>query len=468
MKKAIGILILLLAGVLFTSCAVPPARVRPPLDNEALVFIYLRPLPNEANRLSFTIGSIIAVRDDGQEYPLTLRSAEYQGAGNGYQRLLCEGVLPQGSYTGFSVAVAKASLKGEEGDADLLLPEKPVLQNFQFRIEGQRASVLFAGLDYTRSLAEEFRFNPFFLFSLPPKPIPAVAGYATNDGSYAVTVLDKNEKRAVGAIATERHPKGLALDQKTRRVYTAMPESNAVFIIDAATQERLNTIRLNLGDSPQDLALTPDGKTLLVVNSGSRTVSVVDTSLLLETARVPIGNGANAVLMDRKGRRAYVFNTFSNTLTVIDVATRSTVVTLSTDPAPLWGQFNAAGDRLYIIFAQTPYLTVLDPRTLTVLSRAYVGLGMNALKVDPVTDLIYLGKSIAGVEIYDPFSLVVFDRIETKEGSSYLTIDGEESNLWVVGSATGKIFVVSLASKKVIAEIDVEDETSRIVLMGER
>jgi YVTN family beta-propeller protein len=443
--------------------------MRAPSEEEGLVYIYLRPFPHEAERLSFTLSGLAAVRDDGQEVPLTLRLAEYRGAGTGRQQLLAEGVLPQGSYAGFTMAVAKAVLKGEEGDADLLLPEKPMLQDFRFHVDGRRASVLFAGFDYARSVPGEFSFKPAFVFSVPPKPVPALAGYATNDASYAVTLLDKNSMQAVGAIATARRPKGLALDQKGRRVYVAMPDGNAVMVLDVATQETLNAIRLNLGDSPRDLALTPDGKTLLVMNAGSNTVSVVDTTLLLETARIPVGNGSNAILLDRTGKRAYVFNTLSNTLTVLDVARRSVVVTLSTDPAPLWGQFNAAGDRLYIICEQTPYLTVLDPRTFTVLSRAYVGLGMNALKVDPFTNLIYMGKSSeTGVDVFDPVSIMPFDHIDTAEGPSYLTIDGEGNNLWVVGGATGKLFVVSLASKKVIAEIDVEGETSRIVLMGER
>ena len=67
----------------------------------------------------------------------------------------------------------------------------------------------------------------------------------------------------------------------------AVPEGDAVTVLDAATQETLNAVRLNLGDLPRDLALTPDGKTLLIVNEGSHTVSVVDTMLLLETARIP-------------------------------------------------------------------------------------------------------------------------------------------------------------------------------------
>ena len=53
------------------------------------------------------------------------------------------------------------------------------------------------------------------------------------------------------------------------------------------------------------------------------------------------------------------------------------------------------------------------------MSRVFVGLGMNALKVDPVTDLIYTGRrSENTVEVFDPFSLVAFDFITAAKVSS--------------------------------------------------
>ena len=469
LKRAVGILIPLMVVFLFSSCTAVPRHIRIPLEDEGEVFVYVQPLPQEAGRLTFTLADVVAVRDDEQEFPLTLRLTALRAPEITRQRLFCEGVLPQGSYVGFSLRVAKASLKGEEGEADLLLPEKPVRVEFGFRVEGRKASVLFARFNYERSITDEFSFSPSFTLSSPTKPVIAVTGYASNYNAYALTVFDKNAMQAVGAVATARRPKGVALDQRQRRVYTAMPEGDIVAVIDATTLETLKDIRLNLGDAPQDLALTPDGRALLVVNAGSNTVSVVDTALQIETARIAVGIGPNAVLMDRAGRRAYVFNTLSNTLSIIDIAHRSLAASLSTDPAPLWGQFNAKGDRLYIIFGQSPYMTVLDPFSLTVLSRAYVGLGMVALKVDTATDLIYAGRmNDTGVDIYDPFLLVPVDHIAAGEGPAYMTIDGEENNLWIVGGATGKLIIVNLASKKVVSQIDVGEETFRLAMMGER
>jgi hypothetical protein len=114
-------------------------------------------------------------------------------------------------------------------------------------------------------------------------------------------------------------------------------------------------------------------------------------------------------------------------------------------------------------------MTVLDPTSLAVTSRVYVGFGANSLKVDLNTDLIYLGKiNETEVAVYDPFSLLAFDYIAAGEAPAYMTIDGQGNNLWIAGSMTGRLIIVNLASKKVVSEIDVSAEPFWLTMMGER
>ncbi len=465
-KGAVGAL-LLLVPMVFSSCAVAPGRARLALQDEGEVFIYIQPFPQEADRLYFSLSGVSAVRSDGEEFPLVLRQPELNTRSITRQQLFCSGTLPPGDYAGFSFGVVKASLKSEEGDASLLVPEKPVKTEFPFRVVQRKAEVLYLEFNYARSVRDGFSFSPVFSIFYPLKPVTAVLGFVSNHASYDLTIVDKNIMHAVGVVATQGRPGAVALDQRQRRLYVAL-ENDVVEVIDAATREVLNTLRLHLGDSPGGVALTPDGRSLLTANAGSNTVSMIDAVSLLETARISVANDPESVLVDRTGRRAYVFNTRSDSISVIDIANRALVTTLSTDPAPVWGQFNAKGDRLYVIHGLSSYMTVIDPLSLAVLSRVYVGVGMSALKVDPQTDLIYAGRrNDTMVEIYDPVSLVPFDYIAAGVGPAYMTIDGEENNLWVLGG-TGKLIVVNLVNKKVVSEIDVGEEPFWLAMMGER
>ncbi len=62
-----------------------------------------------------------------------------------------------------------------------------------------------------------------------------------------------------------------------------------------------------VGYRPAQIALTPDGGTLVVANRGDASMSLVDTSLLIETARIPLGaEHPHGVALDAAGQRAFV------------------------------------------------------------------------------------------------------------------------------------------------------------------
>ena len=117
----------------------------------------------------------------------------------------------------------------------------------------------------------------------------------------------------------------------------------------------------------------------------------------------------------------------------MDISNKAVITTISTDPAPLRGQFNRQANNLYMIHEWSMYLTALDPLPLSILKRYPVRMGMTSIKVDPQTDLVYMGRGHdTVVEVYDPFSFVVVDSIKTGAGITYMTIDGDENNLYMV------------------------------------
>ena len=62
-----------------------------------------------------------------------------------------------------------------------------------------------------------------------------------------------------------------------------------------------------VGNRPAQIALTEDGRTLVVANRGDASLSLVDTDSLVETARIPLGAGhPHGIALDDAGRRAFV------------------------------------------------------------------------------------------------------------------------------------------------------------------
>ena len=452
------------------ACQATLSRLKPPLEEEGELYLYIQPFPQEAERLRFTIEKVYAVSGDGREIPLELRLREVKSSETRRQRLLAHGQLPPGAYVGISFRIKNAILKAEEGEVSLLVPEVPARTDFPFFVIRKKAYVISLTFKYGESVSGGIHFNPVFSALIPSKPIVSLTGYVTNTGSNNITVFDKKLGQVAGVIATGKGPAGMALDQRLRRVYVALSGEDAIEVIDVTGGEIINRVRLNQGDRPQDLALTPDGRFLLAVNVGSNTVSFIDSISLFELGRVNVGNGPHSILIDPiTGRRAYVFNRLSSTISVLDIPNRGIVTTLSTDPGPLKGQFNRRGDRFYVIHELSSFLTVINPSSLSVVRRFQVRLGMNSIKVDARTDLVYLGrKNDIVVEVYDPSSFVSVDTVRTGGTIAHMTIDGEENNLYLVNEDTKSVIINNLVSKRTVYEIDVGEGPYWIVVIGER
>jgi YVTN family beta-propeller protein len=447
--------------------------MKPPLAEEGELFLYLEPFFQEESVLRFNLDGIAAVRSDGSEVPLSLRLTSLQGTAQTRQRLVASGILPAGSYRGLSCRASQPFLKTEVGEVPLSVSDKPERIDFSFEVRQRKGTVVSLTLRYRDAVRDKSSFRPAFTCAIPPRPLPLLTGYVTNTGSNTVTVFDKRAGSVREVIETGQGPKGIALDQKQMKAYVAISGEDAIEVIDVLTNDVINRIRLTTGDSPGEIALTPDGKTLLTVNSGTNTVSFVDPATLIEVSRQNVGNQPVSLLLDPTGRKAYVFNFLSNSISLIDIDSRTVTATVPTEPAPLRGAFNRRGDQLLVYYAWSPYLLVIDPVSFATVRRVYAGMGISSIKVDATTDFTYLGKNhSAKVDIYAPFTLFPSDYpsdyLKARGGATYMLIDGDTNAMLLVLSEETALQAINIISKKEDFSIDVGDQPFRSTIMGER
>ena len=431
--------------------------------------IYLQPLPPEAARLTFTISSVSAIAASGDTSPLKVALTTIRIEDAGRQRLLADGRLPVGSYAGFTIVVRRAALKNGREEAALAVPETPVRVDFPFVVTARQASVAWLTLKYEGSVTAGFGFSPLFAAVTPSRAIADHAGFVTNTGSNTITVFDKSLAQVVAVIDTCAGPGGMALDQRRRRVYVACSKDDEIQSIDVATGDVVERTRVSPGDRPRELALSPDGMTLLSVNTGSNSVTFFDAVSLARRERVNVGSGPGSIVIDPEGKRAFVSNTLSSSLSVIDLANHSLVATLSTEASPLRAVFNRRADRLYVIHERSPYMTVLDPRQLTTGTRARLRIGVSAIAVDTVRDLVCIGgEGDTTIDFYDPNALMPVYSMKSRSGASFLAFDAEDNRLYMVSPQTRSVGVARLADRKVVAEFDAGEGPFFVVVMGQK
>jgi len=115
-----------------------------------------------------------------------------------------------------------------------------------------------------------------------------------------------------------------------QNAYITNSGSNTVSVIDTATNTVVSTIPV--GISPGGVAVTPDGSKVYVTNFLSNTVSVIATATNTVVSTIPVGTDPAGVAVTPDGSKVYVTNFLSNTVSVIATATNTVVSTIPVGP----------------------------------------------------------------------------------------------------------------------------------------
>jgi len=457
----------LCVAVLFSAlaaCEAPSSAVRPPLVNEGEVYLYARPAAPGSGSLAVELETASALRNDGSQTALELREGAPSEAAVPRQRLLGFARLSPGSYAGLVLKIRRAALVGAPGQSELAVPTESVHVEGPFSVVQKRATVLWLGLE------PEPGGSPAKLSLVQPdEALPARSAFVTSPEAGTVTVVERHSWQVLSVLEVPGEPAGVAFDDLQLKAYVARSAEDAVEILDRASGARPPPIQLRPGDHPMDLALTPDRSLLVVVNSGSATVSFVDPARGIELDRAQTGADPVSLTLDHLGRRAYVCNRTSGTVTVLDLPTHGVVATFGTEAQPIGLRLNRNGDHLFVAHAGSPYLSVFSVPGYALVGRYLVGLGVAGIELDTRTDLLYLGRrGSPQIEVYEPTTLLPVGFIDVPGPVAYMTIDDVENALLALSPRVGAVAIVDLSSQRPISVVEVTAMPARIAVAGER
>jgi YVTN family beta-propeller protein len=113
------------------------------------------------------------------------------------------------------------------------------------------------------------------------------------------------------------------------RLYVA--RSTAITLVDLATGGPATSIgTISRGHAVLPLA---GGTRLLVTSGNDASVRILDTATGKELVNIPVGKKPDAAILDETRKRVLVMNSVSGTISVIDVATATVVRTIQVKPA---------------------------------------------------------------------------------------------------------------------------------------
>ena len=164
-------------------------------------------------------------------------------------------------------------------------------------------------------------------------------------------------------------PAGLALDDKKGLLYVVTKEDNSLYVLDLKT--KAIRFKRSLGAEAYTCLLSPDASRLYISLWGGDKVVTYDTRSDRLVDSIAVGDNPNDLCLSRNGRYLYVANANDNTVSVIDLKGSKVLETLNTAvfPTQLSGTTSnsvALGDddkTLYVANADNNALAVFDVGT---------------------------------------------------------------------------------------------------------
>ncbi len=122
-------------------------------------------------------------------------------------------------------------------------------------------------------------------------------------------------------------PAGIELDASGRILYVVTKEDNALYVVDLATKK--TSFKLTLGEPAYSCLLSADKKDLYISLWGGK--KVLFYNLMSRTIRdsIEVGENPNELLLSKNGKILFVANAGDNSVSVIDIAKRKVIEVLN-------------------------------------------------------------------------------------------------------------------------------------------
>jgi DNA-binding beta-propeller fold protein YncE len=221
--------------------------------------------------------------------------------------------------------------------------------------------------------------------------------YFTADGRRAIVVAEANRRLDFRSPHTMRLRKSVSVPQCAgvdhmdytadgRRALVSCEFAGRVLVLDLMHEKVLRTLTLRAGAMPQDVKLSPDGRTFYVADMASDGVWLVGARGRMRVERFEhTGAGAHGLYPSRDSRRLFVSNRGEGSISVISFRTRRPVRKwrIPGGGSPDMGGVSADGRILWLTGRYDAEVYGISTRTGRLLHRVRVGAGPHGMAVWP-------------------------------------------------------------------------------------
>jgi YVTN family beta-propeller protein len=275
----------------------------------------------------------------------------------------------------------------------------------------------------------------------------ARTAYVSSEGS-GVTPINLADNTAGKTIVVGREPVLGAITPDGKTAYVSNSGSASVTPINVATNTAGTPI--TVGSEPARLAITPDGKTAYVPDKGEGRVTPIDLTSNTAGAPVMVGKEPKAVAITPDGKTAYVSNFGSASVTPINLATSTAGAPIMVGLNPEGIAITPDGKTAYVSNFGSTSVTPINLATGTAGAPIMVGGAAAGIAITPDGKTAYVSAGQSGwLTPIDLASNTPRTPIAVGGVPDAVAITPNGGSAYVANALTGSLTPIDLASNTV-------------------
>jgi DNA-binding beta-propeller fold protein YncE len=261
----------------------------------------------------------------------------------------------------------------------------------------------------TQSIPGNVKMRQVAIIELPGRPGYDAAAFANgmllmaHSAANTVDIFDPVKRRLVAQVQGIGEPRGIVVDPQSGLAYIAARSTNSITVLNTKDWSVAGVIGLK--HAPENIALVPTAKSLLVSNPMSASVSVVSLESLgkkdAELATIDLGGRPQQIAWDATRRVAYVAVEDRSEIAVVDPANASAPVAKrfkveASQPTGL--AFDPSARKLFVAVRYA--VLQMDPDAGVEVARAPAAAGTDTLWFDDASKRLYAAAGDGSVHIF--------------------------------------------------------------------
>jgi YVTN family beta-propeller protein len=275
--------------------------------------------------------------------------------------------------------------------------------------------------------------------------------YVANSGSNDVSIIDTFSDTLTNSVTTGKNPILPCVAPGRDLVYIPSGPDGTVMAMDGTGVPIAN---IPVGNSPHDIAVSPDSRWAYQPNSGSHTVTVIDTREQRAVVEVAVGLGPGHVAFSPDSRYAYVANTLSDDVSVLDTTNHEVHTTIPAGAGAHLPMLSPDGHLGCVANFAADDVTVWDTHSHQVLARIPVGIYPHFLAVSPNSEWIVASNTgEASVCLIATVNFQVVAVLNVGGAPAHIAFDPDGELAFVGCERSDDVAIIDLLNKRVLDKV---------------